>query len=153
MRLSAAALSSFKVTTSGVGRVGNRFSVVLVEHVLGALAPMGERLEAGNPEQPGAHFRAAFEFRRLAPEFEKDLVCDIVGHGFRSGLPRREPVDAGVVAHEKKPDGSPVPARHPVHKFAVGRMAGIHRHVLSERALAFFCRIGIDPGSSGSEKI
>ena len=107
--------------TSGVSAVsGISGGVVVVDPFLLLLAQRRQRLEAGDAEQPGRDLRAAFEGRRLPPQFEEDFVRDIVSHHVRSRLARHEPVDPGVVAHEQEPDGGAISLGDPLHEFAVG---------------------------------
>lgn len=80
--------------------------------------------------------------RGLAPEFEKHLVGDIVGHHFRSRLAHREAIDPRVVAHEQEPHGGTVALRDPADKRAIG--LGRCHHGRSSR-LAPVCSVADRP--------
>ena len=121
----AAPLSSFIAVDFGrVGAVGDLGRSLLVDRFFLAPAQMRQRLEAGDAEQPRRHLRAALETRGLLPQFEEDLVRDIVSHRFRSRLTRHEAVDPRVVAQEQEPDGGAVAARNPRDELAIGLQFG-----------------------------
>ncbi|KTT92367.1 hypothetical protein NS44R_14600 [Mammaliicoccus sciuri] len=80
-----------------IGAVGDLQHVVLVDVLVLALAQRGQRLEAGDREQPGRDLRAAFELGRGAPDVQEHLADQVLGHGGVAHHAQHEAVNPDVV--------------------------------------------------------
>ena len=81
-----------------VGRIFDEFRDFVVELLVRAAAQAGQRLVAGDREQPGRHLAAALEPLGLPPHVDEDLAHHVFGGGFVAQEAQREPIDLHVVA-------------------------------------------------------
>ena len=97
--------------------------VVLVDVLVLALAQRGQRLEAGDRQQPGRDLRAAFELAGGAPHVQEHLADEVFGHRGVAHHAQDEAVDADVVAGIEH-----------VHRGAVALGDALQQHLVRCRA-------------------
>src|SRR5262249_37816961 len=80
-----------------VRAVGNAARDLIVERIIGAAAQCGQRLVAGDREEPGGNLRTSFGTAGVLPDLEKHLARKVLGGGCVVHEPQRKTIDSHMM--------------------------------------------------------